>query len=341
MAETGTDPEARPPRIGLVLGGGGVTGYGFHAGALAALEAATGWDPRDAEVIVGTSAGSSVAALLRGGVTVTALVERIMALPGDPEAMARLRQVVRGNRVAMAPPGSTPAPIGRVLAELRRRSQERIRRAAGTGRTRPGPGRPVAAARPDVDRIPPGALSEAAGLLHGDTWPEATLWIAAVDARTGRRAVFGRDPIEVPVATAVQASCAVPGLFEPVEINGRRYVDGGVRSALNSDVLARVPLDLAVVLSPLSVNRAQPSPSTTLVRAFPALQARTEMGRLRRRGVDTLLLQPDGTIAQAMGLNPMAPDRLLAALETTVATHTGRFEAVPDRRQLRTLRSAR
>ncbi|MFV0525829.1 MAG: patatin-like phospholipase family protein [Acidimicrobiales bacterium] len=337
VTDDGTASEVRRPRIGLVLGGGGVTGYGFHAGALAALEAATGWDPRDADVIVGTSAGSAVAALLRGGVTTTALVERIMALPGDPEAMARLRRVALGDRPVAVPQGPTPAPISRILAELRRRSSERRRRA------RTGAGRPSAPTAPtapaDVDEIPAGTLSEAAGRLHGDVWPHAPLWITAVDARTGRRAVFGRDPGPVPVATAVQASCAVPGLFDPVEINGRRYVDGGVRSALNSDVLARVPLDLAVVLSPLSVNRAQRSPSTTLVRAFPALQARTEMTRLRRRGIDTLLLQPDGTIAEAMGLNPMAPDRLLAALQTTIATLTERFESVPERRQLRTLRS--
>ena len=78
------------PRIGLVLGAGGITGFAYHSGVLSSLNRLTGWDPRTADVIVGTSAGSGFGAMLRGGVLVDEVIAHLLASPSDPETMARL-----------------------------------------------------------------------------------------------------------------------------------------------------------------------------------------------------------------------------------------------------------
>ena len=72
-------------RIGLVLGAGGATGHAFHVGVLSALEEATGWDPRTADVIVGTSAGAVIGALLRGGMSPRDLAARALGETLSPE----------------------------------------------------------------------------------------------------------------------------------------------------------------------------------------------------------------------------------------------------------------
>ena len=89
----------------------------------------------------------------------------------------------------------------------------------------------------------------AAGLrpLFSGDWPARHLWVCAVRLDNGRRVTFGLDPVRADVATAVAASCAIPGFFEPVTIDGARYVDGGAHSPTNADLVARLGLDLVVV----------------------------------------------------------------------------------------------
>jgi NTE family protein len=100
------------PRRGLVLGAGGVTGHGFHAGVLCAVHEATGWDPRTAEVIVGTSAGAEVAALLRAGVSAADLAARAKGEPLSPQGEALLAAV--GPPLPIPP--LKPAFIGHPVA---------------------------------------------------------------------------------------------------------------------------------------------------------------------------------------------------------------------------------
>ena len=75
-------------------------------------------------------------------------------------------------------------------------------------------------------------------LYDGAVWPERPLWVCAVDLDSGERIVFGRDGVDAPIGVAVQASSSIPGFFRPVEHGGQRYVDGGVHSPTNADLLA-------------------------------------------------------------------------------------------------------
>ncbi len=130
------------PRIGLVLGGGGTAGHAYHTGVLAAMRQLTGWDARSAHVVVGTSAGSGVAAMLRGGVAAESILERILSLPTDPAGMARLREI-SGRDGA----GSAVVVVRSLLAGVVRS------RAPAWVRCPPQPTRPVDAARgPAPDR---------------------------------------------------------------------------------------------------------------------------------------------------------------------------------------------
>jgi NTE family protein len=90
-----------------------------------------------------------------------------------------------------------------------------------------------------------------------DRWPDRALWINAVELQTSRRVTFGRDPSPATdVPSAVAASCAIPSFFAPVIIDGDRYVDGGVHSPTNADLVAGLGLDLVVISSPMSVAHA-------------------------------------------------------------------------------------
>lgn len=155
--------------------------------------------------------------------------------------------------------------------------------------------------------IPTNGLSDGLDALFPGGWPKNTLWICSYDQRAGRRVVFGRtgDP-EATVGKAVAASSAIPSHFAPVEIDGRRYVDGGVASMVNLDVLAGAGLDVVVVVSPLTQASPWPSLSaTTVLRQVLGLQLRREVSALRSAGVEVAVIQPGRRAAAAMGINPM------------------------------------
>jgi NTE family protein len=263
-------------RIGLVLGAGGVTGEAFHRGVLSALAEATGFDPATAEVLVGTSAGSLVAATLRLG--------------GGAAAAG-----------APAPPdGALAAALGRrpdlrpLLAVARRPWTAR----AGVVATALVP----AGTRPTETFVAP------LRRRWGTSWPARELLVCAVRRRDGRRVVFGAPGAPVTdVATAVAASCAIPGYFRPVTVDGSAYVDGGVHSPTNADVLAGHGLDLVVISSPMSVER-------TALRATLDLTARllwhryvtAERRALERRGTLVLAIEPGGAALRALGVNTLS-----------------------------------
>jgi NTE family protein len=295
-------------RVGLVLGAGGVTGGAFHAGALAALEEATGWDPRQADVVIGTSAGSVLGASLRAGLGAA-----------DMAARAEGRRVSAGGRRLLEMAGRPPAPP----------SPDPV----------PGPpqwGPPAApgvllhaALRPWTVRpasVIAGLLPEghnpttdiSAGVdgMLGGRWPDRALWVTAVDLETGRLTVFGkRGAPPAPPGQAVAASCAIPGFFAPVTIDGRRYVDGGTHSLTNISQMAGMGLDLVVVSSPMSQSpgglgdyqaagrRAALVPP---LRRMARAQLAVEAAYLRMRGVPVLGLQPTVADRAAMGANFMS-----------------------------------
>jgi NTE family protein len=143
-----------------------------------------------------------------------------------------------------------------------------------------------------------------------DAWPDDPLWINAVELDTGRRITFGRDPRPATVADAVAASCAIPSFFAPVVIDGVRYVDGGVHSPTNADLVAGLALDLVVVSSPMSIASGAPrlAPDQPARRWARVLLAR-EVARVRRSGTPVLTFQPTGPDLDVMGLNAMAEGR--------------------------------
>ncbi len=215
----------------LVLGGGGITGIAWELGILKGLRD-SGVDLSDAEVLVGTSAGSVVAAQLTSGRDLDDLYAAQLEDPRG-EVAARFGPWTAARWVAAyAWPGEDAA------------KRRRLGRAALAARTEPPEAR-VAVIR---SRLPL------------ERWPDRDLRVTAVDADTGELVVFDRTT-GVDLVEAVAASCAVPLVWPPVPIDGHRYVDGGVRSATNADLAAGA--DTVVVVAPLtrSASRANRIPA--------------------------------------------------------------------------------
>ena len=308
-----------PRRIGLVLGAGGMTGGAFHAGVLAALADVTGWDPRTAEVVVGTSAGSLSGAILRAGLSAPDMRARALGRPmsaagqrltarlmAPPAAGFRLRPEGPATRRRSAPPGA--------LARMAARPWE----------VRPGA---VLAALLPPGRVSTSMITGGMEPLFGRSWPKDPLWVCAVRLDDGRRVVFGRDA-EASVGEAVAASCAIPSYFAPVTIAGVDHVDGGVHSPTNLDVVRGLGLDLVVVSSPMSAaGRTLPQMSADwAVRRFCRAQLDREAVGVRRRGTPVLALQPTPEVASIMGLNAMDAGRRVATVEAAYESTRRRLE---------------
>ena len=284
----------------LVLGVGGTLGEAWLRGLLSGLESASGLDFRRCEYFVGSSAGSIVAASLAGG--------------RRPEA---------GDRAARAWAEAAPEPVAEPgLLGRAARGAGRLGAAAAS------PLVPVALA----GTAPAGRAVRAAALR---AVPEATrtlgglgrqldalgarfdgrLRISAVDRRSGARVMFGAPGAPpADVSRAVLASCAVPGIFAPVRIGGREYVDGGVWSPTNLDaapagrgssVLCLVPTALEGGLAPL--------------RAFSLTAVATETLAVRSRGAEVRTIVPDAGSAAVMGANLMDPRRREDVLDAAFA----------------------
>ncbi len=311
---------AGSPRVGLVLGAGGVVGQAYHAGVLAALEHDLGWDPRTADVIVGTSAGSIVGTLLRLGVGASDLARFAVESPLSIEASAILEPIA-GDEMELPP--FTARDLIRRWA---------VPSAAMVGRIarRPWAWRPATTI---AALAPPGRIdiTDRVDALHrhaGDDLPE-NLWICAVRRTDGARVVFGRPGSpRAPFGLAVAASCAIPGYFAPVTIGGVEYVDGGAHSSTNADVLRHDPPEVVIVVVPMSSARGRVRSADGLMRRVAHRQARAEVQRLRRLGVSVLTIEPGRHSLAAMGVNMMATDRADAVVQAAFI-ETGRRTARP------------
>lgn len=303
-------------RIGLVLGAGGFVGHAFHCGVLSALEDATGWDARNADIVIGTSAGSIVAATLRGGMSAKDMTARTL---GEPLS-------VEGARIAaiVGPPVVGPSLDDLPARRWRAASRARLSRAW----RKPFDARfstALAALAPE-GRLPTEHISEPFHRLHGDTWPREATWLCAVELHTGRRVAFGRDRF-TDVGSAVAASCAIPGYFRPVVIDGEPFVDGGAHSPSNVDLLMDAGVELAIVLSPMSFARgSSPGALDVTMRAWARSLLAVEITRLRAHGVTVVTFQPDAGDIRVMGLNAMDPARRAAVVRRARATTFRRLE---------------
>lgn len=282
-------------RVGLVLGSGGLAGTAFHAGVITALHDGIGWDARTATVVVGTSAGSTSAALLRAGFPPGDFVPRMTREPLSPQ----------GQQIMAGMPAATSM------------GSSRQSESAGQSRLRPAaPGMLVQAARRPWT-VRPGAVASAllptgrestsdlragfAGLFH--RWPTEDLWICAVRLSDGRRVVFGRDRLpqgSATVSEAVGASCAIPGYYEPVTIDGERYVDGGMHSLCNTDLVAEQGLDVVVVSAPMSTSDRLRLSLDQPWRAAARAQLAVEVRRVVRSGTPVLVVHPAAADRDAM-----------------------------------------
>jgi NTE family protein len=209
----------RDHRAALVLAGGGSVGIAWELGFLSGLE------NRSPEVMrkirapdttyIGTSAGSVVATMLASGVPLTELVQPELDSPTSPNPSRQ-----RGSVMGIARIASTM-----LLSRVGTKSPEEARRRIGAFAVKATTGSEGE------------WIASIARRLPERSWPERRLLITAVDVDSGEFRVFDRNS-GVDLASAVAASCSVPGIFPPVSIDGKRYMDGGMRSIANADLAA-------------------------------------------------------------------------------------------------------
>jgi NTE family protein len=288
--------------IGLVLGAGGVVGQAYHAGTLAALEQVKGWDPRTASTIVGTSAGSITATLLRVGVAASDLAASATGEPLSDEGAELLGRIMPHTTRPLPQPA-----LWDMLRPWRPPSVELITRFM----RRPWAFRPEVAAMTLLPRGLIDVADRAKNLdsLVGTAWPDG-LWICTTRRADGGRVVFGR-PGSPPatLASAVLASCAIPAYFAPISIGGIEYFDGGVHSPTNSDVLRNSELKVIVVVSPMSAGLGRVRGPDSMVRWAAHRRLQREIARLEAAGSRVIRIEPGPSSRAAMGLWAMAENR--------------------------------
>jgi len=308
---------SRPKRRALVFGGGGVLGGTWAVGALSAWSEATGLDPKDVDVIVGTSAGSVLGALVACGVSTDELITHYRDEHVDTGPLAGYEwdpeRATGGHR-----PG-VPKLRGPGSPSLIRSGLRNIRGLPATALLSaflPEGGRSLERVGHLIDAVTP----------FGEWSAHANLWVVAMDYADGHRVVFGRPGAPIaPLASAVMASCAIPGWFQPVEIDGRMYVDGGAVSATSVDVVAHAGLDEVYVIAPM-VSFSMDSPSTISARLERQWRrqvtktCREEMAVVRSTGTTVYSLGPGPEDLEAIGSNLMDASRRRLVLDTSLRT---------------------
>jgi NTE family protein len=275
-------------KLALVLGAGGLVGIAHHVGVACALEDELGFDQSHADLVVGTSAGSAIAAYLRTGWT----PRQLMAKSSDLHNAAP-------DRVSRGPIDLFRRGIG--SAYVIARATVRV---------------PSILSLPPVPLLrrafPAGVVSmgDGASILERElprSWPEERLWLATYDLVTRRRVVLGRpgEPY-VPLSSAVRASCAIPGVFPPIRVAGNVLVDGGAWSLTNLDLASLAGCDTVICVAPMSYDPARPPETRDRVtREVPTRTMYRAVDRLRRQGIEVLALSPGPLEVAVQGVNLM------------------------------------
>jgi NTE family protein len=303
--------------VALVLGGGGAAGQAWQIGVIAGL-AEAGLDLTEAaDLVVGTSSGSTTAAQVRSGRPAAELLASVLSPTAQPT------RTPTGQSREQRPSLPTPTVFERMRAiGAAATSAADLRRAMGAfglesdSTLGPGAGqrRAIVAAR-----------------LPRPEWPDRPMIVVAVDAHTGDLAAFDRDS-GVDLVDAVTASCALPGLVPTHSINGTRYIDGGVRSPDNADLASGYAN--VVVLSPLGGRtRTPPERGADPAGQFEGLRRPPEWGvdlasqveALRKQGSRVEVITPDADSRAAMGTNQMDPATRIPAARAGFAQ--GKLEA--------------
>jgi NTE family protein len=302
---------------GLVLGGGGVLGAAWMTGALVALAETHGLDPRDADLIVGTSAGSVTSALIGAGASVEELHRRQLDEPVTTGPLANVEWDAEHGTGGSAPPAPRFS-AGPSSPNLLSGNLNRLRRLPPTA---------VLAALLPEGR---GSIDAVGGLVRAvvpSGWtPHPGVRAVAMHLDSGRRTAFGAPTAPVAdIADAVMASCAIPGWYAPVTVAGERYVDGGACSATNVDLTAGHGLARVFVLAPM-VSFAMDTPRHWRTRAERGWRARVtrrclrEVAKVHLDGAEVTVVGPGPEDLEAIGSNLMAVERRHAVLRTSLQT---------------------
>ncbi|MBI2703482.1 MULTISPECIES: patatin-like phospholipase family protein [Mycobacterium] len=280
-------------RRALVLAGGGVAGIAWETGILRGIADESAAAARvlvESDVLVGTSAGSTVAAQISSGCSLAELFDRQVA-----ETSAEMD------------PGVDIDAITELFLDALREP-----RSPGSDRTRVRLQR-IGAVALATDTVPESVRRAViAARLPSDEWPDRTVRIVAIDTQTGELVVFDRNS-GVGLVDAVAASCAVPGAWPPVTIGGRRYMDGGVNSAVNVGVAD--DCGMAVVLVPAGADTPSPfGPG-------PAGEIATFAG-------ETFSVFADEQSLAAFGANPLDPRCRIGSAQAGRAQGRREAEAV-------------
>ncbi len=291
--------------VGLVLGGGGITGAAYEFAALMAIRMATGWNPDDAEIIIGTSAGATVAAVARA--------DRL-----------QIETLTGGDR-------SRAEYVDHVSEFLLRRT-----RPSGFGRwvrhgILPGlrnPGLEMALGGPAP--FDPTGIADYAEHLAGplaNSWPDKPTLIPAFDLLDRRLVVFGADGAPaVPLREAVAASSAVPMVYQPVMIGGRPYVDGGVASGTSAHLVfehAKRPLDFILIIAPMASEEARENARfyENIFDRLGSISLSRELEIIEATWPDTdvVILRPDDAVLSAARPNPMSVEQTIPTFLRTLS----------------------
>lgn len=291
-------------------------------GALACLQDRLPHSVAEADLIVGTSAGSVLAAALRCGAT----FEELAAWQcGDAAGVLGESAALAAKEGPLPPlPSLRFGSVALAAAGLLR--PHRVPPWVGAAAWLPqGRGRHTAVR----------SLVTSLQVRHhrhldqdgaSPSWADGRTWIAAVDYDTGQRVLFGREGApQASLPDAVVASCSVPGWYQPAKIGGRRYVDGGVRSLTSLGVLREADVDDVYVLAPLAGTKTGHPlmPHLHIEHRLRQMITRIllcQAKMLAVRGKRVTIVAPGPEDLSAMGVNPMDPRRRLAVLEASFRT---------------------
>ena len=329
-------PRRRPLTTALVLGAGGTVGLAYHAGALKALHELAGFNADDADLVIGTSAGSVVAAYIRAGWSTEDLWNLVLS----------------GAQLPPGPVSDTePEPESGVLPDLFARAFDTpvdlVRRSLGSAfvMSRSVLRLPLPALPGPVRRaFPAGLFRMSDGRLRLESelpteWPKKAIWLCAVDIVSGRRIVLGRSRVpHLSLAQAVMASCAIPGVYPPVRYGRRELIDGGAHSTTNLDLAARAGSDLIISLVPMGFDPADPPGCAgRLLRRFPNSTLEAELGQADRKGSHVFLFRPGAAEARIHGINFMRAGDLAPVAQAAYEATARRLESGSLERLLRTV----
>lgn len=291
-------------RIAIVIGCGGTIGGAWAIAALYALSEQAGLDPRDADVLLGTSAGAELVTMLGGGAGIDELVDMQRGRSDDP----RLRE-----HIAATPPAVPPLPRLPLLNPSLLRKRSGLAAAAGIAPT----------GRGDAGWLQ--RLAE--GFEFGAWLPHPCAWIVAYDVRAGERVVFGApgSPIAT-VGEALRASWATPGWLPPVPVGDRIFIDGGMGSTASVDLISPEDADLVYVIAPMAsapgvrIRGAGGAIEYRLIRRPMSALLHEEIATVRARGTTVVPILPRADDLAGLSPHFMNGSQREAAFEHSMTT---------------------